>query len=70
MYRSKFSFEGTNLDFPEDRVYEQEDITEIIQDTFEENFEKTVKNQNLEDRIKKLKLSLKEQNNSDNNNSK
>lgn len=70
LYRSKFSFEGTNLDFPEDRVYEQEDITEIIQDTFEENFEKTVKNQNLEDRIKKLKLSLKEQNNSDNNNSK
>lgn len=56
--KSKFEFENGQLSFDDTGEYEQEDINEIIQETFEECFEDAINKSSYEERIKKLKLSL------------
>ena len=61
--KSKFEFINGILDVDETEEYEKEDLNEMIQETFENCFEEAVDSINLEDRIRKLKLSLNKDNN-------
>lgn len=66
--KSKFVFAGMNIYFSDDIEYEEEDIEDMIEESFDEHFEETINNINLEERIKKLKLSLNNKNNNEDNN--
>lgn len=58
IYNSQFPLSKMLLDFQDDQEYEAEDIDEILQETFDNSFEETINNFNIEERIKTLKLSL------------
>ena len=58
LFKSKFRYEGMGIDFSEDQDYEQEDIDEAIAESFDTYFEDSIARNNVEDRIKKIKLSL------------
>lgn len=56
--KSNFGFSKMNLEFDEEYEYEEEDIKEKLDESFEACFEDSIDKFNLEDRIRKLKLSL------------
>lgn len=56
--KSNFGFSKMNLEFDEEREYEEEDIKEELDESFETCFEESIDKFNLEDKIRKLKLSL------------
>ena len=58
LFNSKFGFSSMNLDFDDDQAYEEEDINEIIQESFDTCFEESIDKSHIEERIRKLKLSL------------
>ncbi|MBR2998007.1 MAG: hypothetical protein IKF37_02885 [Bacilli bacterium] len=71
MINSHFPLSKMNPEFSDEMAWEQEDIDEVLSETFDINFEETINNANLEERIKKLKLSLNKDPNkpkNDNNN--
>ena len=70
VFKSKFNFSGMTIELSEDQEYEQEDIMDAIEESFDIYFEETMNNTKMEERIKKLKLSLNKDNNSDNNDKK
>ena len=67
LFKSKFKFSGMVIDLPEDQEYEEEDIIEAIEESFNDYFENSVIKNNMEDRIRKLKLSLNKDINKPNN---
>lgn len=71
LYNSQFPFSQMFLDFQDEQEYEQEDIEEMIEETFDSSFEDSIASKNIEERIRKLKLTLEkdsEKPNNDNNN--
>jgi hypothetical protein len=56
--KSNFGFSKMNLEFDEEQIYEEEDIKEKLDESFETCFEESIANTNMEERIRKLKLSL------------
>ena len=70
VFKSKFNFSGMTIELSEDQEYEQEDISNAVEESFDIYFEETMNNTKLEERIKKLKLSLNKDNNPDNNDKK
>ena len=67
IYNSQFALSNMMLEFSEEKEYEQEDIDEILQETFDNSFDEVSSNKNLEDRIRKLKLTLNKDVNKPNN---
>ena len=67
IYNSQFPLSNMMNEFSMDRTYEKEDIDEILQETFDNSFEEVSSNKNLEDRIRKIKLTLKKDINKPNN---
>lgn len=63
VFNSKFCFTGMNIELPDDEEYEQENIDEVIEEAFETYFDETAYNTKIEERIKKIKLSLNKDNN-------
>lgn len=58
MYQCHFAFSNMVPEFSEEQEYEQEDIDETLLESFENNFEESVNNAKIEERIKQLKLTL------------
>ena len=58
MYNSHFPLSSMMSEFSEDMEYEEEDIDSILEESFNTNFEEAISSSNIEEKIKKLKLSL------------
>ena len=70
VFKSKFTFLGMNLDLDPATEYELEDIDEAKAESFDIHFDEVASQTDIDERIRKLKLSLFNKNHNQNDDNK